>query len=251
MQRLLAEANEALSAEEAKSADSLRRVEALNAQIASLRTQLGSLQVLLDDAADRDAEARVQLDTLGSQLNAALARAASEERKRADLEAAERARLEAEAVDLERYRSEFFGQLRDLIGNRDGVQIVGDRFVFSSEVLFEIGSADLAPAGRQQIAEVSQILSEIADQIPPGIDWILRVDGHTDNIPITGGIYADNWELSQARALSVVRYMIDALGFRPERLTAAGFGEFRPVNPEDSPEARAQNRRIELKLTER
>ncbi len=176
---------------------------------------------------------------------------AAEERRRADLEA-ERARLlEAEAKDLERYRSEFFGQLRDLLGNREGVQIVGDRFVFSSEVLFDLGSADLAPAGRAQIGEVAGILRDVAEDIPAELDWILRVDGHTDNIPIFGGIYADNWELSQARALSVVRFMTQQLGFPPERLAAAGFGEYRPVNPADTPEARAQNRRIELKLTER
>ncbi len=249
--RLLASANEALQAEEAKSAESLRRVALLNEQIAALRTQLGSLQSLLDDAAARDVAAQVQIDALGTRLNTALAQVAAEERRRADLEA-ERARLlEAEAEDLERYRSEFFGQLRDLLGNREGVQIVGDRFVFSSEVLFDLGSADLATEGTAQIGEVAGILREVAREIPAELDWILRVDGHTDNIPILGGTYADNWELSQARALSVVRYMTEQLGFPPDRLAAAGFGEYRPVNPADTPEARAQNRRIELKLTER
>lgn len=251
MARLLSQANTALAAEEEKSAEGQRRIAVLNEQIAALRSQLGSLQSLLDAAAESDADAKVQIDALGSQLNAALARAAAEERRRAELEAAERERLEAETQDLERYRSEFFGQLRDLLGNREGIQIVGDRFVFSSEVLFALGSAQLSAEGRAQIAEVAGILSDVADQIPSGIDWILRVDGHTDNQPIFGGVYANNWELSQARALSVVLYMIEQLGFPPDRLAATGFGEFRPVNPADTPGARAQNRRIELKLTER
>jgi chemotaxis protein MotB len=131
------------------------------------------------------------------------------------------------------------------------VEIVGDRFVFSSEVLFESASADLSPEGEIAIANVVAILQDVADEIPDSIDWILRVDGHTDNVPLRGGIYADNWELSQARALSVVRFMIDTLGFPPDRLAATGFGEYRPVNTADSSEARAENRRIELKLTER
>jgi len=131
------------------------------------------------------------------------------------------------------------------------VQIVGDRFVFSSEVLFAPGSAQLSAGGQEQIAGVVEILSEVASEIPEGIDWIIRVDGHTDDTPLLGGPFADNWELSQARALSVVRFMTEALGFPPDRLAATGFGEYRPVNPADTPEARAENRRIELKLTER
>ena len=127
-----------------------------------------------------------------------------------------------------------------------------DRFVFSSEVLFNPGSADLAPEGTAQIAQVVATLKEVADQIPPSINWIIRVDGHTDNVPISGsGPFADNWELSQGRALSVVKYMQYQLGFPPNRLAATGFGEYQPVASGDSPEARAQNRRIELKLTER
>ena len=132
------------------------------------------------------------------------------------------------------------------------MRVVGDRFVFSSEVLFETGSAVLAVEGRAQIAGVVEILSDVAGEIPAEIDWIVRVDGHTDNLPLSGtGRYRDNWELSQARALSVVRYMQDVLGFPPDRLAATGFAEYRPVALGDSPEARAQNRRIELKLTER
>ena len=139
-----------------------------------------------------------------------------------------------------------------MIGDRDGIRIEGDRFVFSSEVLFEVGSADLSAAGRGEIEEVADILLDIADEIPNGIDWVIRVDGHTDNRQIRpGGEFSDNWELSQARALSVVRDMIDNYGIPPQRLAANGFGEFQPVDPADTPEAWARNRRIELKLTER
>jgi chemotaxis protein MotB len=130
--------------------------------------------------------------------------------------------------------------------------VVGDRFVFSSEVLFQPGSAELAPEGRSQIAGVVATLQEVAVVIPPEINWIIRVDGHTDDVPLSGfGAFRDNWELSQARALSVVRYMQDELGFPPARLAATGFGEYQPVAPGSTPAARAQNRRIELKLTER
>jgi chemotaxis protein MotB len=249
---LLAQANVELSQAEAQTAQQQRQVAALNEQVAALRAQLGGLQNLLDASAARDADADVQIQALGSQLNSALAQVASEQRARADLEAAERARLEEEAVELERYRSEFFGRLRNLLEGREGVRIEGDRFVFSSEVLFEPGAANLAQEGRAQIANVAQLLLEISDDIPEALDWIIRVDGHTDNIPLSGfGEYANNWELSQARALSVVLYMSESLGIPPFRLAATGFGEFRPISTEDTAEARAQNRRIELKLTER
>jgi len=241
-----------LSEKQEKALATERKVALLNKQIAALRAELGQLQGLLDASAARDAAAQVQLDNLGSQLNAALARVAAEEKRRAALEEAERKRLEAENVDLARFRSEFFGQLSKVLAGRQGVRVVGDRFVFSSEVLFTPGAADLAAEGRAQIAGVAKTLQEVAAQIPPGIDWIIRVDGHTDNVPLSGqGVFADNWELSQARALSVVRFMVEDLGFPPERLAAAGFAEFQPVAMGDSPEARAQNRRIELKLTER
>ena len=245
-------AETALLAEQEKVLAAAREAELLNQQVAALRSQLGSLQSLLDDAKARDEAAKVQLDSLGKDLNTALAQVASEQRKRAELEAAEAARLEAENKDLARFRSEFFGQLSALLQGREGVRVVGDRFVFSSEVLFNPGSADLAPEGRAQIAGVVAILNEVRAEIPPEIDWIIRVDGHTDNVPIApGAAFADNWELSQARALSVVRYMQDELGFPPDRMAATGFGEYRPVAAGDSEEARAQNRRIELKLTER
>ena len=251
-QALLAAARKSLAAEEDTSAAAQRQTELLNQQVAALRGQLGDLRTLLDDAVARDAAKEVQLQSLGSDLNTALARVATEERRRAELEAAERKRLEAKAKDLEQYRSEFFGRLRELLGKQAGVRIEGDRFVFSSEVLFPPGSAILSPDGRGEIAKVATILRNIAADIPPEIDWVIRVDGHTDNQPLSGlGQFADNWELSQARALSVVKYMIDFLGIPPERLAANGFGQYQPVALGDSEAARAQNRRIELKLTEK
>ncbi|WP_417249424.1 peptidoglycan -binding protein [Celeribacter sp.] len=249
---LLETARQALQNEQAQSAESARKVALLNAQIAELRGQLSSLQATLDDRVARDVQAEVQIDTLTARLNSALAQVAAEEKARAALEEAERKRLEEEAKRLENYRSEFFGRMREVLGDREGVRIVGDRFVFSSEVLFEPASADLGANGRGQIARVASILGEVASEIPPEIDWVIRVDGHTDRVPLSGtGEYADNWELSQARALSVVRYMSEELGFPPDRLAAAGFGEYHPVAEGDSPEALAQNRRIELKLTEK
>lgn len=263
---LLAIARDALASEKEISTEAQRQTALLNQQMAALRSQLGSLQALLDDYEERNEAAEIQIQTLGQDLNAALARAASEERRRRLLEEAERIRLEAEAEklagqnqelaaqaeDLQRYRSEFFGRLRDVLGDQDGVRIEGDRFVFSSEVLFATGSANLSAEGRQEVAKVASILRSVAAEIPEGLNWVIRVDGHTDNVPVAGsGRYRDNWELSQGRALSVVRYMVDALGIPPDRLAANGFGEFQPVNPADTPEARAQNRRIELKLTER
>ncbi|WP_372603321.1 peptidoglycan -binding protein [Actibacterium sp.] len=256
---LLAVARAELDQQKAVSEAGQRKVELLNQQVAALRAQLGSIQNLLDAAAQKDVAAKVQIETLGSQLNSALAQVASEQRARAVLEEAERKRLEAEAerlkseaAKLENYRSEFFGRLREVLAGREGVQIVGDRFVFSSEVLFQPGSADLSPEGQAQIARVAGLLRDISGQIPASIDWIIRVDGHTDNVPLSGsGQYRDNWELSQGRALSVVRYMTDELGFPADRLAATGFGEYQPVNPDNTAEARAQNRRIELKLTER
>ncbi|RLK11329.1 peptidoglycan -binding protein [Ruegeria conchae] len=263
---LLALAQDTLASEKEISAEAQRQTALLNQQMSALRSQLGSLQALLDDYEDRNAAAEIQVQTLGQDLNAALARAASEERRRRLLEEAERIRLEAEAEelagqnqeltaqaeDLQRYRSEFFGRLRDVLGDQEGVRIEGDRFVFSSEVLFATGSAELSVEGRQEVAKVANILRSVAAEIPGGLNWVIRVDGHTDNVPLVStGRYRDNWELSQGRALSVVRYMVDALGIPPDRLAANGFGEFQPVNPADTPEARAQNRRIELKLTER
>lgn len=249
---LLAAAEAALAQEKEISAEGQKKLALLNEQMASLRGQLASLQDLLDASAAKDAADKVQIEALGTRLNSALAQVAAEQKRRAALEEAERKRLEAEKADLEKYRSEFFGRLSEVLAGREGVRVVGDRFVFSSEVLFEPGAAELSPEGQSQIARVVETLNAVAGEIPPEIDWIIRVDGHTDNQPLSGqGEFADNWELSQARALSVVRYMQGSLGFPPERMAAAGFGEYRPVVTGNSPEARAQNRRIELKLTER
>ena len=249
---LLAEARSRLAAEAAQATEAQKQQALLNQQVAALRQQLSGLQALLDDAKAREAEAQVQMQSLGNELNTALARVAAEERRRRIAEE-ERARLlEAEKENLEKYRSEFFGRLRDVLGQQQGVQIVGDRFVFSSEVLFAPGEAELSPAGRGEIAKVAGILRNVIGDIPEGINWVLQVDGHTDNVPvIEGARFADNWALSQARALSVVRYLTEFLGFPADRLSANGYGEFQPVNPADTPEARAQNRRIELKLTTR
>lgn len=249
---LLAEARRALAEEEAAATRAQRQTELLNQQVADLRAQLDNLQGLLDLAVAEDAAREVELQSLGSRLNTALARVAAEQKKRAELEAAERARLEAEREDLERYRSEFFGQLRNLLGNQEGVRIEGDRFVFSSEVLFPPGQAALSGEGQREIAKVAGILRNVASDIPEGIDWVIRVDGHTDDQPLSGeGRFADNWELSQARALSVVRYMSDFLGIPPQRLSANGFGQYQPVDTANTDEARARNRRIELKFTEK
>lgn len=256
---LLSTARRQLEQEAQVSDEAQLQVVALNAQIATLRAELNGLQGVLDASAAADESSQIRIEALGSQLNQALARAASEQQQRAALEAAEAERLRLEAARLREdvdsladYRSEFFGTLRRVLGDREGIQVVGDRFIFSSEVLFESASATLSTEGQIQIANVAAILSDVAGQIPNAIDWIIRVDGHTDNVPLSGtGPFADNWELSQGRALSVVKYLTDQLGFPPQRLAATGFGEYRPVNPADTSEARAQNRRIELKLTER
>ena len=270
---LLAEARKSLGVSEdlsEKRANELieaaKQQELLNQQVATLRAELGKLQELLALSEQKDADSQIQLQNLGNRLNAALARAASEERKRRKLEEAERIRLEAEAKkleeernqladqaqDLANYKSEFFGRLREILAGQEGVKIVGDRFVFSSEVLFEPGAASLSEAGQLEIDKVANILLGVKDSIPDTIEWVIRVDGHTDNIPLSGaGEFRDNWELSQSRALSVVRYMVEALQFPANRMAANGFGEFQPVNTDDTPEARAQNRRIEIKLTER
>ena len=270
---LLAEARKSLGVSEdlsEKRANELieaaKQQELLNQQVSILRAELGKLQELLALSEQKDADSQIQLQNLGNRLNAALARAASEERKRRKLEEAERIRLESaakkleaernqladQAQDLANYKSEFFGRLREILAGQEGVKIVGDRFVFSSEVLFEPGAASLSEAGQLEIDKVANILLGVKDSIPDTIEWVIRVDGHTDNIPLSGaGKFRDNWELSQARALSVVRYMVEALQFPANRMAANGFGEFQPVNTNDTPEARAQNRRIEIKLTER
>ena len=234
---LLNLANEEISVREKETAAQARQIALLNQQTAELRTQMGALQNILDASAEKDAEARVQLEALGTSLNAALARVAAEEKKRAD--------------NLEGFRSDFFGKLKAVLGDVSGIQIVGDRFVFSSEVLFAAGSAELSAEGQQQIGQVANLLNQISDEFPPELNWVLRVDGHTDIQPLVNSTkYKDNWELSQARALSVVRYMSTRFNVNPKRLAAAGFGEYHPIAEGTSTEALARNRRIELKLTE-
>jgi chemotaxis protein MotB len=256
---LLSEARARLSDERTRATEAQKRQALLYSQVTALRSQLSQLQALLDETRDSEAEAEMRVEELGGALNTALARVAEEERRRREAEeerarllAEEAERLEAEKEDLERYRSEFFGRLRDILGQQEGVRIVGDRFVFSSEVLFDPGAAALSQAGEAEIANVAGILRGVIDEIPEGIDWVLQVDGHTDDVPVNEGArFEDNWELSQARALSVVRYLAGEVGFPPDRLSANGYGEYQPVNPADTPAARAQNRRIELKLTTR
>ena len=236
-----------------------RQTALLNQQLSEVRKQLGELDVLLSLSEERDQEQKAQLKNVGSRLNQALASLASEERKRRKLEENERKRLEEEnnkltnqAEELANYKSEFFGRLRTVLMGQERVRIVGDRFIFSSEVLFSAGRSDLSKEGKSEISNVTEILSSIMKNIPENIDWVIRVDGHTDNTPLSGaGEFKDNWELSQARALSVVKYMIKELNFSGSRLAANGFGEYQPISQADTPEARALNRGIEIKLTER
>lgn len=249
---LMRVAQDKLASQEALSAEGQRKVALLNAQVAQLSQQLRELQAVLDSTGAAKGEAEVRVSELGTQLNTALLRAAEAEKAKSALEGERAARAEAEAKDLGRYRSEFFGRLSQILEGRPGVKVVGDRFVFSSDVVFPAAGATLSPEGQAQIDSVTAQLIDIAADIPPEIDWIVRVDGHTDDTRLSGfGRYRDNWELSQARALAVVRYMVEDLGFPPDRVAAAGFGEYRPAVSGETPEARAQNRRIELKLTER
>ena len=208
----------------------LSQVELLNQQISALRSQIAALEDALDVSEERDANAQARISDLGRRLNVALAQRVQE---------------------LNRYRSDFFGRLREILSDRENIRIVGDRFVFQSEVLFPSGGAELNPAGEEQMGELATAVLELAQEIPSDINWVLRVDGHTDNVPLSGtGRYQDNWELSSARATSVVKYLIEQ-GVPANRLVAAGFGEFQPLTEGNDAEARATNRRIELKLTER
>ena len=222
--------NSKLEAEQQISQRALSQVELLNQQISALRRQIAALEDALDASENRDRESQTKIADLGKRLNVALAQRVQE---------------------LNRYRSDFFGRLREILGGRSDVRIVGDRFVFPSEVLFSSGGAELNPQGKDEMLKVANALLQIGNEIPDDINWVLRVDGHTDNIPLSGeGRIRDNWELSSTRATSVVRYFIEQ-GIPANRLVAAGFGEFQPLDTADSDEARARNRRIELKLTER
>jgi chemotaxis protein MotB len=207
-----------LANEKRLSAQAMSQVELLNAQIAALRRQLAALEQALDASEKKDKESQSRIADLGQRLNVALAQRVQE---------------------LSRYRSEFFGRLRAILANRPEIRVVGDRFVFQSEVFFDAGLATLRPEGRAE-------LDKLAKEIP----WVLRVDGHTDIRPIQSPQFPSNWELSAARAISVVQYLISK-GVPPQRLVAAGFGEFQPLDTAQNDEAYRRNRRIELKLTER
>ncbi|MDQ7246455.1 peptidoglycan -binding protein [Dongia sedimenti] len=205
------------------------QVALLNQQILAMREQLAQLAATLDASEQKSKEQQVQIADLGSKLNAALA---------------------SKVEELARYRSEFFGRLREALGQRDDIRIVGDRFVFQSEVLFASGSADIGDAGRDQLDTLATTLILITKEIPNDIDWVLRIDGHTDKRPITSGLYPSNWELSTARAISVLKYLASK-GIPENRMAAAGFAEYSPLDPGDSEEALTKNRRIEFKLDQR
>jgi len=221
--------SKSLTEEQKSSAQARARVALLNRQLVALRQQLSRISVALEASETKAKEQDTRIVNLGSRLNAALA---------------------SKVEELARYRSEFFGRLRELLGDRNDVRVEGDRFVFQSEVLFGSGSADLVGAGRNQISRLATTLKEIATRIPKDIDWVLRVDGHTDRIPIHTAQFPSNWELSTARALAVVKLLIED-GLPPHRLAAAGFGEYRPLNKTTSLGSLRRNRRIEFKLTGR
>ena len=207
----------------------LAQVELLNQQISALRRQIAALESALNVSESKDKESQSQIADLGRRLNVALAQRVQE---------------------LSRYRSEFFGRLRAILGNRPDIRIVGDRFVFQSEVFFDTGQAQLLPEGRAELDKLAAALIELDRQIPAEIAWVLRVDGHTDVRPINSPLFKSNWELSAGRAISVVQYLI-SLGVPSQRLVAAGFAEFQPLDTAPTEEAYKRNRRIELKLTER
>ena len=219
-----------VDAEKRLTARALAQVEVLNQQIAALRRQLSALEEALDATEKKDKESQARIADLGQRLNIALAQRVQE---------------------LSRYRSDFFGRLRAILGNRPDIRIVGDRFVFQSEVFFDTGKSTLdKPEGRAELDALAAALLELEKKIPGEIAWVLRVDGHTDVRPINSPQFKNNWELSSARAISVVQYLIGK-GISPQRLVAAGFGEFQPLDTATTDEAYRRNRRIELKLTER
>lgn len=219
-----------LKSEQQVSQRALAQVELLNQQIAALRRQLTALEEALNASETRNADSQTQIADLGKRLNVALAQRVQE---------------------LSRYRSDFFGKLRQILADRPDIEVVGDRFVLPASVLFSTASDDLSEPARGELNKLADAILELETQIPPDINWVIRVDGHTDVRPVQStNRFRSNWELSAARAIAVVRYLIDR-GINPEHLVAAGFGEFQPLDPGDTEEAYARNRRIELKLTER
>ncbi len=211
------------------SANALAQVEILNQQIAALRRQLAVIEQTLNASEQKEKESQSRIADLGQRLNLALAQKVQE---------------------LTKYRSDFFGKLREILGNRPDVRVVGDRFVLQSEVFFDTNKADLKPEAAAELDKVASALTQLETQIPAEIPWVLRVDGHTDARPITGGAFKSNWDLSAARAVAVVKYLISK-GVPPQRLVAAGFGEFQPIDTGSTDDAYKRNRRIEFKLTER
>jgi chemotaxis protein MotB len=225
----ISELSSKLENEKQVSARALSQVELLNQQIAALRRQLSALETALDASENREKESQSRIADLGNRLNVALAQRVQE---------------------LSRFRSDFFGRLRAILGNRPDIRIVGDRFVFQSEVFFDAGQAVLKPEGRAEIDKIATALIDLEKRIPADIAWVMRVDGHTDVRPIASAQFPSNWELSSARAIAVVQYLISK-GVSPQHLVAAGFGEFQPLDPGATEDAYRRNRRIELKLTER
>ena len=220
----------ALDEQKQISAQALAQVDVLNQQIAALRRQLAAIEDALAASEASNRESQSKIADLGQRLNVALAQKVQE---------------------LNRYRSDFFGRLRQILGSRPDIRVVGDRFVFQSSVLFDLGKADISPEGKQSLDSLASAVLDLEREIPPDLPWILRVDGHTDSRPLTGaGQFKSNWELSAARAVSVVQYLVSK-GVEPDRLAAAGFGEFQPIDQGTDDESLARNRRIELKLTER
>ena len=218
-----------LDGERKASARALAQVEILNQQIAAFRRQLAAIEQALDASERKDKESQSRIADLGQRLNIALAQKVEE---------------------LTKYRSDFFGRLREILGNRPDIRIVGDRFVLQSELLFDVGKAELKPAALTEIDKIATALLELSTKIPADIAWVVRVDGHTDMRPISGPIFKSNWDLSSARAIAVVQYMASK-GISPQRLVAAGFAEFQPLDTGTTDEAYRRNRRIEFKLTER
>ena len=221
--------DEQLITEKKLSQTARAQIALLNKQVTALRKQILQIANILEASEKIAKQRRVKIANLGKRLNAALA---------------------SKVQELARYRSEFFGRLRDVLGSQPGIRIVGDRFVFQSEVLFSKGSDQLESEGQKQIQQLAGTLRAITVKIPKNIDWILRVDGHTDQIPIRTTRFPSNWELSTARAISVVKFLVQR-GISPTNLAATGFGEFQPIDPRDTEEAYIRNRRIELKLTQR
>jgi chemotaxis protein MotB len=216
--------------EKQATARAVAQIEILNQQIGALRRQIAALEDALGASENKEKSAQLRIADLGQRLNVALAQRVQE---------------------LSRYRSDFFGKLREILGNRPDIRVVGDRFVFQSEVFFDSGSAVLRPEGKSELDKLAGALLDLEKQIPSEIAWVLRVDGHTDIRPLTAtSQFKSNWELSAERAISVVQYLIGK-GVSPQHLVAAGFGEFQPIDPGTTEEAFSKNRRIELKLTEK